>query len=62
MGWSPPTKGTVIISFLLLLVGIVIYILSYYGILNFAYDNIIAFSLACVAWLLMFLGVKMKGL
>ncbi|MFX0025200.1 MAG: hypothetical protein ACFE8M_02205 [Candidatus Hermodarchaeota archaeon] len=62
MGWTPPSKATVILSFLLWLAGIVIFILVYLGYISFPYDNIVAFALVGVAWLLMLLGVRLKGM
>jgi hypothetical protein len=61
VGWTPPSKATVILSFLLWLAGIVIFILVYLGYISFPYDIIVAFALVGVAWLLMLLGVRLKG-
>ena len=62
MGWSPPSKGTVTLSLILILAGSIIFVLSYFNIVSFPYDSVVAFTLACLAWILMILGVRMKGM
>ena len=79
MAWTPPTKFTVIISFLICVLGI--YILVDLGFLLPEGDSIlidtdfkigdldvyetwmlIAIVVLFLAWFLMFLGVRLKGL
>lgn len=62
MAWTPPSKLTVILSFLLWLAGIAIFILVYLGYISFPFDGIVAIALVAVAWLLMLLGVRLKGM
>ena len=74
MAWTPPTKFTVIFSFLLLAGGLFILIEHYFsltGILpplifgSFSSDQwwgIFGMGLVFLAWFLMFLGVRLKGL
>ena len=74
MAWTPPTKFTVIISFLLLAGGLFILIELFFsltGILpvlalgTFSSTEtwgIIGMGLVFLAWFLMFLGVRLRGL
>ncbi len=73
MAWTPPTKFTVMFSFLCLAVGLLILIehLFSLGILpplifgTFTSDQwwgIFGMALVFLAWFLMFLGVRVKGL
>ena len=74
MAWTPPTKFTVIFSFLLLAGGLFILIELFFsltGILpvlalgTFSSTEtwgIIGMGLVFLAWFLMFLGVRLKGL
>jgi len=74
MAWTPPTKITVIISFLVLAGGLFVLseiLLGYTNVLPAlalgAFNSaevwgMIAMVLVFLAWFLMFLGVKMKGL
>ena len=74
MAWTPPTKITVIISFLLLAGGLFVLselLLGYTAVLPplplgaFSSTEVwgmIAMGLVFLAWFLMFLGVKVKGL
>jgi len=74
MAWTPPTKFTVILSFICLAVGLFILIellLGLYSILpalalgTFSSSEIwgiIGMGLVFLAWFLMFLGVRVKGL
>ncbi len=74
MAWTPPTKITVIISFLVLAGGLFVLselLLGYTNVLPAlalgAFSSaevwgMIAMVLVFLAWFLMFLGVKMKGL
>ncbi len=74
MAWTPPTKFTVLFSFLLLAGGLFILIEHFFaltGILphltfgTFTSDQwwgIFGMGLVFLAWFLMFLGVRLKGL
>ena len=74
MAWTPPTKFTVLFSFLLLAGGLFILIELFFsltGILpvlalgTFSSTEtwgIIGMGLVFLAWFLMFLGVRLKGL
>ena len=75
MAWTPPTKFTVLISFLLLAAGLFILIEFFFevasGILPpltfgiFTSDQwwgIFGMGLVFLAWFFMFLGVRLKGL
>jgi len=62
VAWTPPSKATVILSFLLWLAGIAIFIIVYLGYVSFPYSGIVAIALVAVAWLLMLLGVRLKGM
>lgn len=74
MGWSPPTKVTVIFSLLFLLGGLFILIelfFNFFGILP-AFSlgtlsstetwGVIGMVLVFLAWFLMYLGVQIKGM
>jgi len=74
MAWTPPTKFTVLFSFLLLAGGLFILIEHFFSLLNilplltfgpFTSDQwwgIFGMGLVFLAWFLMFLGVRLKGL
>ncbi len=72
MGWTPPTKFTVILTFLLMVFGIFILLdlsnLIWPGFLpNFEIAAIpgwfiISLIVFFLSWFLLFLGVKLKGL
>ncbi|MFX0023597.1 MAG: hypothetical protein ACFE9S_14820 [Candidatus Hermodarchaeota archaeon] len=72
MGWTPPSKFTVVLTFLLMVFGIFILLDQLLGAwtpllpaLNFAgYDGwlIIALILFFLTWFLFFMGVKLSGL
>ena len=76
MGWTPPSKFTVIITFLLMAFGIFILLdmsvifwsslilptIHLFGLANFQSWLLIAMIVFFVAWFLFFLGVKLKGL
>ncbi|MFX1410932.1 MAG: hypothetical protein ACFFA6_11295 [Promethearchaeota archaeon] len=75
MAWTPPSKFTVIISFLICIFGIFIlydvaflapdYILPEFTIGDYNRAEtwvIIAMIVLFLAWFLMFLGVRLKGL
>ena len=74
MAWTPPTKFTVIFSFLLLVIGLFILIELFFslaGILpvlalgpfnSLETWGIIGMGLVFLAWFFMFLGVRVKGL
>jgi len=74
MAWTPPTKFTVLFSFLLLAGGLFILIELFFsltGILpvlalgpfnSLETWGIIGMGLVFLAWFLMFLGVRLKGL
>jgi len=68
MGWSPPKKFTVIISFLILVVGISCGLISY-GIWDvdlFGLDSltigILGIVLCFLSWLVLMLGVLVRGI
>ncbi|MFX1393225.1 MAG: hypothetical protein ACFFAH_06565 [Promethearchaeota archaeon] len=64
MSYSPPTKRTIIISFLLLIIGIVLGLLGFLGLVK-GYNDIfiyIGFGLIVLSWLLMYIGVRFRGL
>ena len=74
MAWTPPTKFTVILTFLLLAGGLFVLIELFFGLTGvlpalalgtFSSTEVwgmIGMGLVFLAWFLMFLGVKMKGL
>jgi uncharacterized protein YggT (Ycf19 family) len=77
MSWTPPSKFTVVLSFLLFLGGLFIIvdmifspfagtpILPVIGFLGFSYHQswiIIALVLFFLSWFLFYLGVQLKGL
>lgn len=74
MAWTPPTKWTVVFSFLVLAGGLFVLselLLGYTTVLPdlplgaFSSPEVwgmIAMGLVFLAWFLMFLGVKLKGL
>ncbi len=74
MPWTPPTKFTVVFSFLLLVVGLFILIELFFNltdilpVITFGNFNsteswaIIGMALVFLAWFLMFLGVILKGI
>ena len=69
MRWSPPKKGTVIISLLLEIIGIICGIIGYLALAPL-YEGLdlnpiifyLGLGLTFFAWLLMFIGVKYKGI
>ncbi len=74
MSWTPPSKFTVFLSFLLFLGGLFIIveiifdvfgILPIIGFLGFSYHQswvIIGLVLFFLSWILFYLGVQLKGL
>ena len=74
MAWTPPTKFTVLFSFLLLAGGLFILIEQYFALIGilppltfgtFTSDQwwgIFGMGLVFLAWFFMFLGVRLKGL
>ena len=76
MGWTPPSKFTVFITFLLMAFGIFILIdmtgevfadlvlpsIHLFDLANFQSWLIVAMIVFFLSWLLFFLGVKLKGL
>jgi len=75
MAWTPPSKLTVIITFLLLAAGLFILVELFFaplgGILpalnigtftSGQWWGIIGMTLVFLAWFLLYLGVRMKGL
>ena len=74
MAWTPPTKFTVMFSFLCLAGGLFILIELFFGLTGvlpvlalgtFSSNEtwgIIGMALVFFAWFLMFLGVRLKGL
>jgi hypothetical protein len=68
MAYSPPKKATIILSLLFLLIGIIIGIWEIYDGLsktlniNSNYILIGAFILTLISWLIMYIGVRVRGL
>lgn len=74
MPWTPPTRFTVILAFLLLAGGLFVLIEALFGLTGLLPPlplgtftstqiwGIIGMGLVFLAWFLMFLGVKLKGL
>ncbi|MFX1279320.1 MAG: hypothetical protein ACFFA3_07875 [Promethearchaeota archaeon] len=77
MGWTPPSKFTVIIAFLLMAFGVYIIIdLIFLNVDGFLIDtdftlgdftvietwSLIAIIVVFLSWFIFFLGVKLKGL
>jgi len=63
MSYSPPTKRTIMISFLLLVIGIVLAIVGFLGLVKGFNDWLIyiGFGLIILSWILMFIGVRFRG-
>ncbi|MBY8987904.1 MAG: hypothetical protein KGD61_05570 [Candidatus Lokiarchaeota archaeon] len=74
MAWTPPSKFTVTISFLFLAIGLFLFVELFFDLLHilpvlnigtFTSDQwygIIGMTCVFLAWFLMFLGVRMKGM
>ena len=74
MAWTPPTKLTVILSLLIVVGGLYVLIEAIFGLPGVLPPlplgtfsstevwGIIGMTLVFLAWFLMFLGVKLKGL
>ena len=72
MGWTPPTKATVILTFLLMAFGIFILLdlsgwiwssfLPYFPIGTLHGWHVIAVIVLFLSWFILFLGVRLKGL
>ncbi|TFG15716.1 MAG: hypothetical protein EU535_01275 [Promethearchaeota archaeon] len=68
MSYSPPTKGTLILSFLILLIGIVIGIWEIYDGLSKIlgvpsnYILLAGFILTFLSWIIVYIGVRVRGL
>lgn len=68
MSYSPPTKGTIIFSFLVLLIGLVIGIWEIYDGLSSTlgvpsnYLLIAGFILCFLSWIIVYIGVRVRGL
>ena len=74
MAWTPPSKFTVTISFLFLAIGLFLLVELFFSLTNilpplnigtFSSDQwygIIGMTCVFLAWFLMFLGVRMKGM
>jgi hypothetical protein len=68
MSYSPPTKGTLILSFLVLIIGIAIGIWEIYDGLskmigvNSTYILLAGFILAFLSWIIVYIGVRVRGL
>lgn len=74
MAWTPPSKLTVIITFILLAIGLFVLVELFFGLtgilpaLNIGtfssnqWWGIIGMTLVFLAWFLFYLGVIMKGL
>lgn len=79
MAWTPPKKSTWILSFILMILGLVLFIEVYFQVMGL-YSNfpaltffaptlssdevwvIIALFLIFLAWFLMVIGVRLKGI
>ena len=74
IAYSPPKKSTVIISLILLLIGIILGVIAFlgeastllpflelFGLTAEEMCLLICFALSFLAWLLMYLGVKLRG-
>ncbi|MBD3254599.1 MAG: hypothetical protein GF383_05875 [Candidatus Lokiarchaeota archaeon] len=68
MSYSPPKKATVIMSLIILLIGILLGILGFFDVIpringnNYnEYFVIAGFILSFLAWLIMYLGVRIRG-
>ncbi|MFX1533544.1 MAG: hypothetical protein ACFFDI_04850 [Promethearchaeota archaeon] len=67
MSWSPPRKTTVIISFLVVLIGLVIGALGFLGYVDPILPGmdtlamLVGLIIAFIGWFLLFLGVKMTN-
>jgi hypothetical protein len=68
MPYSPPTKKTIILSLIILLIGLVIGVWEIYDGLSktvgidSTYILLIGFILTFLSWLLMYIGVRLRGL
>jgi len=74
MAYSPPKKTTIIYSLIILLIGLILGVIAFLGeattifpfleLFGYTAEEIcllISFALSFLAWLLMFLGVKLRG-
>ena len=68
MGYSPPTKNTVMLSLFCVLIGIILGILGFLNLIPIKggvnWNDIlvyIGFGLCFLAWLLMYIGVRLHG-
>ena len=68
MSYRPPTKSTIMFSFLVLLIGLVIGIWELYDGLgktlgvDSTYLILAGFILAFLSWLIIYIGVRVRGL
>lgn len=65
MSYSPPTKRTILISFILLIIGLVLGLIGFLGLVALGYNRwltYIGFGLIVLSWLLMYIGVRFRGL
>ena len=68
MSYSPPTKKTIMFSFLVLLIGLVIGIMEIYDGLGKTlgvpsnYLLLAGFILCFLSWLIIYIGVRVRGL
>ncbi len=68
MSYSPPTKKTIMFSFLVLLIGMVIGIWEVYDGLSATlgvpanYILLAGFILCFLSWLIIYIGVRVRGL
>ena len=68
MSYSPPTKGTLVLSFLILLIGIIIGIWEIYDglskTINVQSNYILlgGFILTFLSWIIVYIGVRVRGL
>lgn len=63
MSYSPPTKRTIYISFLLLVIGIVLALVGFFHLVKGYSDWFIyiGFGLVVLSWILMYIGVRVRG-
>ncbi len=59
---NPPKKVTFWVAVVIAVVGVLAYILSAAGVLSFAWLSLLAFVLVAVAFVLLVLGLLVKGL
>lgn len=61
MRLNPPKKSTFWISLIFALLGILVYILGAAGLFSFSWMPLLGFLLVVVAYIIIFLGLLVKG-